>query len=58
MDIDGMVDELLGMDIVKDEDTVVFLGDARQLIHKNAPCGEDSENEEGKDWINLYCRST
>ena len=36
MNIDEMIEKLLGMDIVKADNTVVFSSDARQLIHETA----------------------
>lgn len=36
MEIDKMVEELLGMDIVKSDNTVTFSNEAKQLIHEIA----------------------
>lgn len=36
MEIDKMVEELLGMDIVKSDNTVTLSNEAKQLIHKIA----------------------
>lgn len=36
MEIDKMIEKLLGMDIVKADNTVIFSNEARQLIHKIA----------------------
>lgn len=36
MEIDKMVEELLGMDIVKSDNTVTFSNEARQMIHEIA----------------------
>ena len=36
MDIDEMIEQLLGMDIVGDNDTVIFSNEAKQLIHEIA----------------------
>lgn len=36
MDIDEMIEQLLGMDIVGDSNTVSFSDEAKQLIHKIA----------------------
>ncbi len=36
MEIDKMIEELLGMDIVKADNTVAFSNEARQLIHEIA----------------------
>lgn len=36
MDIDAMVEKLLNMDIVGDDETIVFSDDAKKLIHEIA----------------------
>lgn len=36
MEIDKMIEKLLGMDIVKADNTVIFSNEARQLIHEIA----------------------
>ncbi len=36
MDIDKMIEQLLDMDIVKEDDTVTFSDEAKQLIHEIA----------------------
>lgn len=57
MDIDGMVDELLGMDIVKDDNTVVFSGDARRLIHEIAEkCSTIPIVDETREQAEEYAR--
>lgn len=43
MDIDKMIEQLIGMDIIEDNDTVTFSDEAKQLIHEIAEkCNEIS----------------
>lgn len=57
MEIDGMIEELLGMDIVKDDNTVLFSEDARQLIHKIAEkCSTIPIVDETREQAEKYAR--
>lgn len=55
MDIDEMIEQLLGMDIVGDSNTVTFSDEAKQLLHKIAEkCQNISVVEETRDQAEKY----
>lgn len=57
MEIDKMIEELLGMDIVKADNTVVFSNKARQLIHEIAEkCSTISIVDETREQAEEYAR--
>ena len=57
MEIDKMVEELLGMDIVKSDNTVTFSNEAKQLIHEIAEkCSIIPIVEEAREQAEEYSR--
>lgn len=57
MEIDKMIEDLLGMDIVKADDTVVFSDEVRQLIHEIAEkCSTIPIVDETREQAEQYAR--
>ncbi len=57
MEIDEMIEELLGMDIVKADNRVAFSKEARQLIHKIAEkCNAIPIMDETRERAKEYAR--
>lgn len=57
MDIDEMIEQLLGMDIVGDSNTVIFSDEAKQLIHKIAEkCSTIPIVDETREQAEEYAR--
>lgn len=57
MGIDKMIEDLLGMEIVKKDNSVVFSAEARQLIHEIAEkCGTIPIVDETREQAEEYAR--